>query len=116
MTKITVPDIVNEINANGEKVTTGVASYLKRGQDDAWVKVITNMDNVFYVNTKTPALKGESCRIMLFNIYQTQFCVMTSDTGKYMPYGDHITTILMMLTDEKGYKENDTWHEIMQVI
>tara|TARA_R110002012_G_scaffold69866_6_gene180535 strand:+ start:9208 stop:10767 length:1560 start_codon:yes stop_codon:yes gene_type:complete len=116
MTKITVPDIVNEINANGEKVTTGVASYLKRGQDDAWVKVITNMDNVFYVNTKTPALKGESCRIMLFNIYQTQFCVMTSDTGKYMPYGDHITTILMMLSDEKGYKENDTWYEIMQVI
>ena len=53
---------------------------------------------------------------MLFNIYQTQFCVMTSDTGKYMPYGDHITTILMMLSDEKGYKENDTWYEIMQVI
>ena len=33
-----------------------------------------------------------------------------------MPYGDHIATMLMMISDEKGTREKGDWDDIMQVL
>ena len=115
ITNITANEIYKELNAkeNYDGLYDSIRRYLKKGQEDAWVKVITNMDSVYYVNTKTPAQKGVDCRIMLFDIHQQKYCVMTSYAGKLMPYGDHIATILMMISDEKGTREKGTWEETM---
>tara|TARA_R110000765_G_scaffold138653_5_gene238666 strand:- start:2120 stop:3148 length:1029 start_codon:yes stop_codon:yes gene_type:complete len=122
MTNITVDEIKIELEEyhiyHEEDVVLyhSIGRYLARGQENAWVKVITNKDNVYYVNTKTPAMQGEDCRIMLFGVNQVQYCVMTSSKGRHMPYGDHIATMLMMISDEKGTREKGDWDDIMQVL
>ena len=90
-----------------------ISDYLKHGDKNAWVEVVTDMDNIYYVNTKTAAATGYTCRLMIFNL-NSRFCVETHDEN--LPYGDQVATLLLSLSNQKALMERGQWGRFSQEI
>ena len=103
--------VLDKIHGEGRK--ENVWDYLKIGDKNAWVQVVTDMDNVYYVNTKTAASRGYTCRLMMFN-RRTRFCVETYN--EKLPYGDQVAALLLSLSNESKVREQGQWGRFSQEI
>jgi len=115
ITRISHDDMLKEFKEvieNNDSHSIYIEDYLKKGNRKSWVKVITDMDSIFYVNTKTAAISGRDCRLMVFNLDYI-YCVMTN--SEKIPYGDHVAGLLLTLLNESKIPR-DNWLSLLQVV
>jgi hypothetical protein len=104
-------EVVGKIDSKISR--NNIKDYLLTGDKNSWVQVVTDMDNVYYVNTKTAAITGSICRLMIFT-NESRLCVETHN--KNIPYGDQVVSLLRSLSNESIIRERGQWERFSQEI